>query len=260
MLRLRSVLFMVLFYIDFALFQLAMIPTLVLPRESIFFMGRMWGFVNLWLYRFLCGVGVEFRGLENIPKSGGVIIAAKHQSAWDTFALLTRFPEFTFVMKAELLSIPLFGWYMRRAGQVGIDRKKGASALRDIVSRSREVLAEGRPLFIFPEGTRRPAGAPPSYKAGIGRVYAECGAQCLPVALNSGLFWPRKSWLRPPGTMLVEFLPVIPPGLDRRKFMAELESKIETATDRLIAESIAADPSLQETMVAGTVEATAHGG
>lgn len=259
MLRLRSTVFMVLFYLVFAGFLLAMLPTLALRRDAIFFMGRAWGRTNLWMLRAICGVGVEFRGLDNIPEDTGVIVAAKHQAAWDTFALLTKFSDFVFVMKGELLRIPLFGWYMRRAGQIGINRSKGADALRDIVVRAREVLAAGRPLFIFPEGTRRPPGAAPSYKPGIARIYAECRAPCLPVALNSGLFWPRKSWLRPPGTVLVEFLAPIEPGLPRAQFMRELQRRIETASDRLTAEAVDADPSLRASTASGAPAASQGG-
>lgn len=244
MLRLRSTLFMLLFRVNFAMFLVAMLPTLAMRREAVFVMGRLWGRSSLWLLRTVCGLGVEFRGLEHL-QTGGVIIAAKHQAEWETFALLTRFSDYTFVMKKELLWIPLFGWYMRKAGQLGIDRSQGAAALKGFLARAGAVLAEGRPVLVFPEGTRRPVGAPPSYKPGIARVYASTGAPCVPVALNSGLFWPRGSWIRRPGTVVVEFLPPIGPGLGRKAFLRELEARLETATNRLVAEALAANPALQ---------------
>jgi 1-acyl-sn-glycerol-3-phosphate acyltransferase len=146
------------------------------------------------------------------------------------------------VLKRELTYIPFFGWYLLRAEQIAIDRANAQTALRQLTAKAKALFAEGRQLFIFPEGTRRPPGAPPAYKAGAAYVYDKTGVPCLPVALNAGLFWPRRRFLRFPGTILVEFLPPIAPGMKREAFLRELQWRIETATDRLIAEAAGHEP------------------
>lgn len=256
MLMLRSLAFAVLFRLILAVILIAMLPTLALPRGAIFAMGQLWARLSLWLLETLCGLKVEFRGLENLP-AGAAIVAAKHQSALETFALLPHFRDYTFVLKRELTFIPLFGWYMLRAGQIAINRGKGAAALAEVVKRTGEVLGEGRPVLMFPEGTRRPVGAPPDYKAGVARVYAGATAPCLPVAVNTGLFWPRRGLVRRPGRAVIEFLEPIPPGLDKRSFMALLQTRIETATQRLVAEALAEDPSLASALDTPTSTAKA---
>ena len=202
----------------------------------------------------ICGLDVEFRGIENIPK-GGFILAPKHQSVWETFAMLLFVPDFTYILKRELTWIPLFGWYITRAEQIAIDRARGTSALSQATQRSREALAQGRQILIFPEGTRRPAGAPPLYKYGVANIYGECQVPCVPVALNSGLFWPRRRFLRRPGKVLVEFLEPIQPGLDKHPFLKLLQERLEAASNRLIAESLALDPTLAENLPAKPVAA-----
>jgi 1-acyl-sn-glycerol-3-phosphate acyltransferase len=182
----------------------------------------------------VCGIKVEWRGLDKIPP-GGILVAAKHQSAWETFALIALFPDPTFVIKRELLWVPFFGWYARRAGMIPVDRG-GKAALAGMMVYARQALAEGRQIVIFPEGTRRPAGAAPKYKFGVAHLYGESGVPCVPIALNSGLFWPRRHFMRFPGTVRVEILDPIPPGLDRDAFFARVQDDIEAATARLIAE------------------------
>jgi 1-acyl-sn-glycerol-3-phosphate acyltransferase len=231
----RSILFNLLFYLNLAILLIAAIPTLVMPRWAIIGMAKVWGRTTLWLLRVVCGIRVEWRGLEKIPP-GGILIAAKHHSAWETFALLTQLSDPAYVIKRELTWIPFFGWYAKHGGMIPVDRGAGKSALAGMMTATRRALAEGRQIIIFPEGTRRAAGAEPKYKFGIAHLYAESGVPCVPVALNSGLFWPRRRFLRFPGTITVEFLDPIAPGLDRNAFFAELQEEIETATRRLIAE------------------------
>ena len=236
MLILRSTLFNILFYLNLLALMVFGLPTLIVGRHAIKRLAALWGRSSLWLLRVICGTRVEFRGLENIPQ-GGVLVAAKHQSAWEVFALLTIFPEFTFVLKRELTRIPLFGLYLSRSEQIAVDRARGRAALAQVSQKAKTVLASGRQLLIFPEGTRRPPGAPPQYKFGVAFIYAETAVPCLPVALNSGLFWPRRSFLRRPGTIVVEFLEPMRPGLDATAFLQTLQHNIETATARLIAEA-----------------------
>jgi 1-acyl-sn-glycerol-3-phosphate acyltransferase len=232
----RSILFNLLFYLNLIMLLIAAIPTLLMPRRAILGMARLWGRTTLWLLHTICGIGVEWRGLERIPP-GGILIAAKHQSTWETFALLTLFPDPTYVIKRELTWIPLFGWYAKHGGMIPVDRGAGKAALAGMMVHARNALGDGRQIIIFPEGTRRPAGAVPKYKFGVAHLYAEAGVPCVPVALNSGLFWPRRRFLRFPGTIKVEFLAPIPPGLDRNTFFTRLQDDLEMATAQLIAEA-----------------------
>jgi 1-acyl-sn-glycerol-3-phosphate acyltransferase len=214
---------------------LVALPTLVLPRQGIVTVAKFWARTNLWLLRVVCGITVEFRGLEKIPP-GALLVASKHQSLWETFALVPVFADSAYIMKRELMWIPFFGWYTKKARMIPVNRGKRSQALADMAACAKQELARGRQILIFPEGTRRPPGAEPSYKYGVVHLYAEGGTACLPVALNSGLFWPRRSFRRYPGTIRVEFLDPIPPGLDKKEFFERLQGTIETATARLVAE------------------------
>src|SRR5690606_21388864 len=147
------------------------------------------------------------------------IVAAKHQSAWDTMAFYWVLDDAAYVLKKELLSIPLYGWCARKARMIGVDRSGGAKALRAMVEQAQNCLAEGRPIVIFPEGTRTAPGRRSAYHPGIAALYTRLGVPVVPVALNSGLFWGRRSFIKQPGRIVVQFLPPIPPGLERRAFM-----------------------------------------
>jgi 1-acyl-sn-glycerol-3-phosphate acyltransferase len=243
MLWVRSIIFNILFYTNLIGLMLFSLPRLWGDRHKVLDLARLWAQTSLWLLERICGIRVEFRGLENIPQ-GACIIASKHESTLETFALTLHAPDFTFVLKRELLSIPFFGWYLRRAEQLGIDRSKGSQALADITREASRILAGGRQIFYFPEGTRRAVGAPLAYRSGVAHVYVTTGAVCVPVALNSGLFWPRRGLLRRPGTVVIAFLKPIQPGLDKQAFMRLLEQRIETASAELVTEAVANDPSL----------------
>jgi 1-acyl-sn-glycerol-3-phosphate acyltransferase len=240
---LRSALFNLCFYLLIIVLMIAALPALARGGEAIESHARRWARWSIALLERICGVKVEFRGLENLP-AGAAIVAAKHQSTLDVLALILVVTRFTFIYKRELDFLPLFGSYLRACGQVSIDRRKRAGVLGQIVAAAKDTFAKNRRLIIFPEGTRRPVGAPPLYKAGVARLVDATGVTCVPVALNSGLFWPRRRFMRWPGTMVVEFLPPIPPALDKDKFMQTLESRIESASDRLIAEALGKDASL----------------
>jgi 1-acyl-sn-glycerol-3-phosphate acyltransferase len=233
---LRSLVFNVLFYLNLTILLIAAIPTMLMPHRAILTMAKTWGRTSLWLLRVVCGIRVEWRGLEKLPQ-GGFIVAAKHQSTWETFALVPLFDEPTFIVKRELMWVPLFGWFMVKGGMIPIDRGARATTIPAMIARAREAMRHGRQITIFPEGTRRGAGAEPAYKFGVARIYSGVEAPCVPIALNSGLFWPRRQFLRYPGTVIVEILDPIPPGLDEMTFFKRLQNDIETATARLIAES-----------------------
>jgi len=231
----RSFLFNVLFYLNLVVYLIVALPTFLLPYTAIVEVAKSWGRTNLWLLRVVCGLRVEWRGLEKIP-AGPLIVAAKHQSTWETFALISLFENPLFIIKRELMWIPLFGWYTWKGRMVPVDRGARSVALAAMTERASAELHHGRQLIIFPEGTRRPAGAEPKYKFGVAHLYAGTGVPCLPVALNSGLFWQRRKFLRYPGTVVVEFLDPIAPGLDPDAFFARLRDTIEEATARVITE------------------------
>jgi 1-acyl-sn-glycerol-3-phosphate acyltransferase len=230
----RSVLFNILFYLNLLIYLIAAIPTYFLPYRVLVAVAKSWGRSNLRLLRLVCGIDVAWIGLEKIPR-GPLIVAAKHQSSWETFALLTLFDDPTFIVKRELMWIPVFGWYIWKARMIPVDRGARTQALVAMTERARVQLEGNRQLVIFPEGTRRAPGAEPAYKFGVAHLYAETGAPCLPVALNSGLVWPRRKFLRHPGTVRVEILDPIPPGLERAQFFERLKQDIEGATARLVA-------------------------
>lgn len=232
----RSLVFQILFYLNLTLHVLSAIPAFILPHRLMVEIARSWGRTSVWLLKVICGIPLELRGVEKIP-AGPLLVASKHQSAWDTFALLPMFPYPAYVLKRELTWIPFFGWCLIKTGMIPLDRNAGKEALAALIANVRARLAQGRQVIVFPEGTRRPVGAPPDYKLGIVQLYVGSGVPCLPMALNSGVFWPRRQFMRPPGTIVVEFLDPLPPGLPRAAFFRRLQNDIETASNRLAAEA-----------------------
>ena len=228
----RSLIFYVVFYVNTAVFLIFGSPLLLGPRRWAMAGLAAHARASMWWMRIICGTRVEVRGRENLP-SDAAIIAAKHQSAWDTVGLIPLTRDPAMIMKKELLSLPLYGWFSRKFEMIPVRRDLGPTALRQMVREAVKRAAQGRDVVIFPEGTRRPPGALPDYKPGIVLLYQALGIPCVPVALNSGYFWPRHSIMRRPGTIIVEFLPAIPPGLPRAEFMALLQDRIETATAAL---------------------------
>ncbi len=234
----RSLLLMIALYVNLIAWMFVGLIVLILPRSFVVALARAWSRYYLWLCRVVGGISVEFRGLNNIPK-GPLLIAAKHQSIWETFALLSLFEDPCFILKRELAFIPLFGWFLAKMRNVPIDRKGGARTLVKLVKAAhREIGAgKGRQILLFPEGTRRTPGAPPAYRFGIAQIYSGLNVPCLPIALNSGVYWPRRSMKLRQGTIIVDILPAIEPGLDRQDFFVLMQKKIEEASDRLLAEA-----------------------
>jgi 1-acyl-sn-glycerol-3-phosphate acyltransferase len=236
MLKARSALYNVAFYLNLALWCVLALPTLVLPRRYFMRVARLWGVSSVWLLRLFAGTKVCWRGLDKLPK-GGCIIASKHQSTWETFALFIILKDPAFILKRELMFIPFFGWYLIKGAMIPVRRgQTGREALAAMSAKAKEAIAAGRQLIIFPEGTRRPAGAPPDYKSGVAHLYAATGASCAPIALNSGLYWPRRALTRRPGTITVEVLDPIEPGMRPKAFLAELRRRVEDASTRLLEE------------------------
>jgi 1-acyl-sn-glycerol-3-phosphate acyltransferase len=229
MTALRSVLFLVWFLAITTLLSLVFLPVLALPRKATVWLARLWARWTFWGLKVFAGIGWEIRG--TVP-NGPVLVAAKHMSMWDTLALYLALNEPAIVLKRELLHIPFYGWFLAKAAAIPIDRGAGASALRKMAEAARKVLAQARPILIFPEGTRKKPGAPPDYKPGVAGLYGQLDVDCVPVALNSGVYW--TGFLKRPGTIVLQFLEPIGPGLKRDAFMRQLESRIETATNRLL--------------------------
>jgi 1-acyl-sn-glycerol-3-phosphate acyltransferase len=228
---LRSALFLVWLAVISVVINLAFVPALVLPRGITVTGAKIWATLVLWGLRWIVGLSYEVRG--PIPKPP-VLIAAKHLSMWETIAFLALLPDPAIVMKRSLLRVPFYGWYCRKMGMIAIDREAGAKAIRVLYAAADEALRQRRPIVIFPEGTRKRPGAPPDYKPGVAALYAHLDVPCVPAALNSGLFWVGR-FSRLPGTVILEFLEPIPPGLPRGEFMVALESRIEGATRTLLA-------------------------
>lgn len=233
---LRSLLFALAFYLTTALYLLFGSWLLLAPRTWAMAGLKSHGRTCVKLLKWIVGTDIDVRGLDKVPP-GGALIVSKHQSAWDTFALVPLFRDPAIVLKDELKWIPVYGWFCIKFGHILVKRDKRAAALKNMLAQAREKIAAGRDILIFPEGTRQPPGAPPSYKPGYLALYEGLNVPCVPLALNSGLFWPRRKLIRYPGTIVVEFLDPIPPGLDRKAFRRRLESDLEAASHRLLAEA-----------------------
>lgn len=242
MLSFRSATFNLLFYVLSAIYSIAMTPVYALPRRCTVAIMQAWSKGTLWLLRVISGTSYEIRGLENLPE-GACLIACKHQSMWDTlvFNAITKDPAL--VMKKELLSIPYYGWYSAKARMIPVDREAGSAALRKMFNAAKEALADNRPIIIFPEGTRIAPGEHEELKPGVAAIYNHLKVPCIPAAVNSGLYWPRRSLDHHAGKIIIEFLPAIEPGLKRRDFIAQLDSQMNTATDNLMREALETLPA-----------------
>jgi 1-acyl-sn-glycerol-3-phosphate acyltransferase len=229
MIAVRSALFLLWFAAVTAILSLIFLPVLVLPRAATVWLARLWSRATFWGLKVFTGIGFEIRGS---PPRGPVLVASKHMSMWDTMALYLALEAPATVLKRELLHIPFYGWFLWKATAIAIDRGAGASALRKMAAAAQAVLREGRPILIFPEGTRKKPGAPPDYKPGVAGLYALLETPCVPVALNSGVYW--TGFLKRPGTIVLAFLEPIAPGLKRGAFMTLLEQRIESATAELL--------------------------
>ena len=248
MIALRSALFAAALYVTTAIEMIVFTPFYFLVgRERAWFVPKFWSRANNWLLRTICGTTYSIEGLEHLERAreiagGGMIVAPKHQSFWDTFTLLPWLRDPVIILKRDLLFIPLFGLYLSRMNMIAIRRSKGKSALQQATERGREeVLGEGRELIIYPEGTRRAPGEGGDYKYGVTHLYHDLGVPVVPVAWNPGLFWPRRRFRRYPGHIRVRVLEPIAPGLPKSEFTALLRERLEGAQDELLLEQ-ARDP------------------
>ena len=244
MITLRSVLFQVLFYTHLIGQLLINLPVFFLRSEEARWRTvKGWARNSLWLLRHVAGTHSVVEKADLVPH-GPCIVAAKHQSFWDVIALLLAVDRPTFILKKELMGIPVFGWYAQNLGMIPVDRSRRAAVLPSLLAGARKAVAEGRQIVIYPEGTRSAPGTAPNYRPGIHYLYAELGLPVVPVALNSGLFWPRQAVRREPGTIRAEFLEPIPPGLEREPFIGELRDRIEARSLDLVKRAYAERPDL----------------
>jgi 1-acyl-sn-glycerol-3-phosphate acyltransferase len=252
MLFLRSLAFNVAFYANLIVQMILWMPYYFLvPRRLAWFVPKFWSRTSLWLHRVLAGTRANITGQENLPE-GSYILAPKHQSFWDTIAFLPYIEDPLYILKRELTWIPFFGWYVLKMRMIPVNRGSRAKALRAVVAATKKELARNpRQLIIYPEGTRRPPGAEPAYKYGIVELYWQLGLPVVPVAHVAGLYWPRRVFMRYPGTIEARFLPPIPPGLGKEEFMRRLVEETERACDQLLLEAARAPdaPPLPPTAV-----------
>lgn len=237
MTTIRSALCTTAFY-TWAIFMGAlMIPAALMPRRVFRLFVQAWSYGNQVLLRYIVGIRVEIRGREFIP-AGAAIVASKHQSEWESNVFLHLLHDPVYVIKKELFYVPLYGLYALRMGMIFIDRGGHAKTLRRLVKLAQDRIAQGRPIVIFPEGTRIMPGRRTNYRPGVAALYAGLNVPVVPVVHNSGLHWPKKSFRKYPGTIILQFLPPIPPGLPRHEFMKRLEDEMEEASARLMAECV----------------------
>ena len=235
MIYVRSALFNIVFYVNLILFLVLGSGFYFTPRIWSIRALQAWARTSLFWLRVIAGVRYEVRGRDHIP-SGACLVAGKHQSFWETFAILPLLDDPARVLKKELTYIPFYGWYIYKVRMIPVERSAGSQALRALIDAAERAVALGRQVVIMPEGTRRAPDDPPDYKPGAAALYGKLNVPCIPFALNSGLFWPRRQFIRRPGTIVISFLEPIPPGLNRKVFHSRLETSIETETRRLVAE------------------------
>jgi 1-acyl-sn-glycerol-3-phosphate acyltransferase len=230
---LRSFAFNVGWYLGSVVIAIAGAPLLLAPRRWVVAWARLWIVFILWWLRVTVGITHRVIGRENLP-AGPAIFACKHQSSWETMSFTLLFDDIAIVLKRELLFIPVVGWAMARAGNIAVARGEGSAALRGMLKQAKAAIADGRSIVIFPEGTRVAPGDQRPYQVGTAALYRQLGVPVVPMALNSGLFWARRKWVKRPGTITLEILPPIAPGLSREAFMETLRERIEAATTRLV--------------------------
>ena len=230
----RSLVFTAWLYLSMAIFAVGLSPALLMPHRAAMTVIRWWAKFVLFGLRWICGVKVEFRGLEHRP-AGPALVAAKHQGMLDVIIPFVVLDDPCMVMKKELMILPFFGWFAWKTKMIPVDRSAGSKALKDMVRTARERVQQGRQVVIFPEGTRTEPGAAPDYKPGVAAIYRDLDGPCWPVATNSGVHWPAHGFRRYPGTVAFEFLEPVPTGLKRPEFMAQLEGKIEGASGAMLA-------------------------
>jgi 1-acyl-sn-glycerol-3-phosphate acyltransferase len=231
----RSLLFTILFYLALILVFIIAIPTLILPNKTTLIFGKILAYIIIFLLKFVLGIKVTFSGLENLKKKERFFVASAHQSLLETFILQAPLKYPIFILKKELLKIPLFGWYLKKIGSIDIVRDTTTKDNLNFFDKIKNnVETSKRPLLIFPQGTRVKFGERLPFKKGAGRIYEVLNLPCIPVALNTGKVWPKNSFLKYNHDIVISFLEPIEPGKDKNVFVNDLEAKIYSSIDRLI--------------------------
>ena len=236
MILLRATLFNILFYAYNIIASIIFVPVLFMNRDAAFWLIGSYVGSIAWLERHVLGLHLEVRGRENLPEGGAYIVAAKHQSAFETFKLHVLWRDPAVILKKELIKVPLWGRYLARSEPIAIDRSSGRDAIRQIVEGAAEVKKAGRVLVIFPQGTRVWAWQTTQdkpYRVGVAQVASATGMPLIPMAHNAGMFWPRSGWIKYPGKVVFEFLPPVATDIEPAEILRALELRIETATERL---------------------------
>ena len=227
MLLLRSLLFNIFLYLGIVFVFLVALPTLLLPSRFTLYFGKFLGGYVVLIVKIFLSTKVEFRGINNIPKSGKYFVASAHQSMFETFALQSVLDYPVFILKKELLKIPLFGLYLKKIKSIEIARNTTTKDNLNFFDKVANIIkSETRPLLIFPQGTRVKFDEKIPFKKGVGRIYEALNISCVPVALNSGKVWPKNGILKYPGKITVSFLEPIKPGINKDEFVKILEKKI----------------------------------
>jgi len=237
MIFLRSLLFNTVFYLSSVVIGVGAVPVLLGSPSFMRRAGASWSHLVIRMLKTIAGTGWQVRGKDRVP-DGPVIFAIKHQSAWDTFFFPAYLDEPAMVAKKELRLIPFYGWYAWRAEAVWIDRSKGSRAIRTLIRGAEAAIKQGRSIVMFPQGTRTAPGEIRPYQAGIAALYRATKVPVVPVAINSGMYWGKRTFLKYPGSIIVEFLEPMPKGLDRGQFLEELATRVDSATSRLEAEVV----------------------
>ena len=228
----RSILFYILLSFWTVLLGLLCTPFLLLPKQYLYAPIRLWIDGIFLLLKKICKITHQIQGLKNIPQHS-VLVASKHQSAFETFALFYYLPKSVFIHKKQLFLIPIFGQYLKKINMISIDRKAGSAAMRKILRQAKLVSKKGYSLIIFPEGTRKKPGEKPDYKSGFIGIYNEMNTKILPVAVNSGKFWPKHTFVKKPGIIKIKFLNLIPANLDRSQVLKKVQEDIENGTNSI---------------------------
>ncbi len=230
----RSLIFNIFLYIGLIAIFILAIPTLVLPSKYIIFFGRLSARYIVLILKLILNTKVIFHGIDNLKKVDNYFVASAHQSMFETFALQIPLDGPIFILKKELLSIPLFGWYLRKIGSIAIVRETTTKENLNFFDKIKDRIEKSkRPLLIFPQGTRVKLNEQPSFKKGVGRIYKAINLPCIPVALNTGKVWPKNSFMKYPGDIHISFLEPIMSGAESEEFTKNIENKIYTEIKKL---------------------------
>tara|TARA_B100000579_G_scaffold430461_1_gene443907 strand:- start:4701 stop:5399 length:699 start_codon:yes stop_codon:yes gene_type:complete len=228
----RSIIFYILLGVWTIILGIIFIPFLFSNKKNIRTPAKIWILGIFKLLKFTCKITYEIKGKSNIPNYP-CLIASKHQSAFETFALYYFIDNSIFIHKKQLFNIPIFGQYLKKANMISIERSQKVSAIRQMIKETSKRINQGFSIIIFPEGTRKRQDEPPDYKSGIVGIYKEAKAKVLPVAVNSGYCWPKHTFIKREGKIIISFLKVINSELENREVLEKIKQTIEEETKKI---------------------------